>query len=397
MRQALQEARSEDIILPQCRGLTFQYAAPAFALLAGCILFGIGSIASAAAALPQISDAVKDGPSPSRDDVQQINQTVAAVVKTLADGSDPIAQQDARNWLIQSVMDGAGNSGSAAYLQAYSQIVNDQLLGVVSDPNANIRAKEQAGLAAQRIAQTAHTTDLVPLALKLLSDPSPIACYVGMKAADGLLPEVLNKAQLSDADHQLLTQIIAAVAQHPDPPLGGPIAEEAYDAFLQPVLGNVRGNAGQIIHELAPAILTLEEERLKLYQSAAPQSPQADATGLVILLSREIWLGGVNGPGLNVAQQKQALQIAADLISLSAKWAQAAPKPLATELLSGMETIGKELNLFADPATGVAPDGDLNDAATRLAGLGVNAGADAIGPAADNASEAVQKFLANIQ
>jgi hypothetical protein len=360
-----------------------------------CLLaIALSAVARAADQLPQIPDATKQAAALGSDQVQQIDSAVAAVAKTIADGSDPTAQSAGRVWLVNGSFDATGNAGSAVYLHAYAQSVNNNLLAMVS-AGANFRAKLQAGLAAQQIAEAAKGTELVPLATALLRDPAAAVGLVGMKAAGALMPAILNENQLSPDENKLLDQMLATIAAHPRPPLGGLIVEEAYNALQQPVFGQGNALAKQITPVLVPMVFKLAEQRLAAYQTAPPDNPQADSTGLVILFSRDVWLGGDGISGLTADQQLETLRLAVEYIGATAKWAQTARTSGTIDnvpFIDALQTDGKELVLFSDPNTGVVPDQTLSTAATDLSRLGSGSGATTIAKASSDVTAALQNF-----
>lgn len=152
--------------------------------------------ADTGAAPPQIPDAVKDSASLDQDQLQTVNDSVAAVAKSIADGSDPTVQSADRHWLLDALADSGGNQATSDYLQHFTHVFAVRMLAMVSAPEANFRAKIEVGLAAQEIARRANSTELCGLAVKLLQDPSPAVALVGMKVAANVLPSVVAKNTL---------------------------------------------------------------------------------------------------------------------------------------------------------------------------------------------------------
>jgi hypothetical protein len=329
-----------------------------------------------AAPLPQIPDSIKQSAIGNAEQ-QSIDAAVAQAAANLANGADPAGQSAARLWFAQGAVDSNGNPGSADFQQYYAQSVNNHLLAVVSAPGANFRAKVEAGLASQYVAQRTSSTATTPLAIKLLQDPLPGVKLIGMKAAAGLIAVMFNQSALDAQDQKLLDQVVDTAIHNPDPPLGGPITEEAYNALETPVFHAVGSNANQLLVKyLAPTVLKLQEQRIQLYKAGTPESPQADSTGVVILLSRDIW------GGLDKGQQQQVLQNVAELIGLTSDWAQKAKadndQAATLALLAALQTDGRELRLFSDPARGVLEDQALSNSVAHLASLGSGSGTEAI-------------------
>jgi hypothetical protein len=365
-------------------------------LLVVALLAALANVARAdTPAIPQIPDAIKASAALDQDQIKSVDDAVAAVAASLADGSDPTAQSADRRWLIEALSDSGGNPGSADYLQRFTHVFAVRMLALLGAPNANFRAKIEIGLAAQEIAQRANSTELSALVVKLLQDPSPAVALVGMKAAANVLPAVIGENSLAPADEQFLDAMAASVGNHPDPPLGGPIAEEAYEAFLTPVLQAQGTLPPWIETTMVPLVIKMEQQRIALYDSGVPQSPQADSTGVVFLLCRNIWLS------LTPAQQHDSIQITSDLIAATAKWAEAAKNGNgeidAAPLVEALQRDGKELRNFSDTGGGVAPSDQLNNAVIRLANLGSGSGANAISQSSQTAVDALKSFSSAAQ
>jgi hypothetical protein len=347
----------------------------------------LGATLCAFAAPAAISDSIKQSATIGQAEQQAIDAGVTEAVNVLGDASDPTAQSAARVWLIQGASDQRGNLGSPDYLQHYAQAVNAQLLAAVSKPDANFRAKVQAGLAAQEIAHRSGNTATEPLTIKLLQDPLPSVALVGMKAASGLMPVVLTKPKLAADDKKLLDQILATIAKYPDAPLGGPIVTEAYDALQNAVFQapNINPDA------LVPLVLKLQQARIAIYKTGVPASPQADSDGVVILFSRQIW------QILALGDQKQAIQNTIDLVNLASNYAQQAKargdQSSASELIGELHTIGTDLrSIFSDPAKGVVPDANLYASMQKLAALGQGSGGTVIEDAGAQAVAGLKVF-----
>jgi len=348
----------------------------------------------AAAPVPQISDAVKQSATLDQDDIKEIQSKVALIVQSLADGSHPNVQSADRVWLIAALSDSNGNPAGSDYLQQYATIFNQQMLAMVSAPNANFRAKIQAGLAAGAVAAKTGSSAVAPLAVKLLQDPSASVTLMGMKAAGGMVPGIFSGSSISPIESKLLDEIVGTVIRNPNPPLGGPIAEQAYLSLRQPVFAAINGSPSPLVDKvLVPLVLKLVEQRIALYKAGKlPESPQADSTGVVILLSPNVW------QGLTRDQQHEALGAAADLISYSAQARDdQANDAASTSLVQALKTDGQELRLFSDPGRGPAPDQALSDGVAHLGSLGLGSGAEAIDKASTEAVNAIKDYLSRNQ
>jgi hypothetical protein len=361
------------------------------------MVFAVCSVAPAADLPPAIPNALKQATNLTPAQNQQIDAALADLAKSLTDAPDPTIQSLDRKWLADQVFDSGGAPASHDFLHAYAKSVNDHLLPIASAPSANFRAKLEAGLAAARITHATGTAELAPLATALLRDPSPAIVLSGMKAAAELIPAIISHP-ISAPETQLLNQVLAAIAANPAPPLGGPIAETAYHALFQPILAKTNANAKNIANTLVPLVLNLEHQRLALYKGTTPpESPQSDSTGLFIFFDRDVWLGGAGLPELSPAQKKDVLNLAADLIQLSAKWAKnpGAAKADSLAFMEGLKTDGAELKIFANPSNGVLQDADLIAAATKLNAVYPQVGPSSIGTSADDTAAVLQRLASS--
>jgi hypothetical protein len=361
---------------------------------ATAMVFAVCSVAPAADLPPAIPNALKQATNLTLAQHQQIDAAVAGIAKTLADPPDPTVQSVDRKWLADQVLDAAGAAASADFLHAYAKSVNDHLLPIASAPSANFRAKLEAGLAAAKITHSAGSADLAPLATALLRDPSPAIALAGMKAAAELIPVVISHP-IGAPETQLLNQVVATIGANPAPPLGGPIVDTAYHALFQPILAKNAGNARNIANVLVPLLLTLEHQRLALFKGTTPpESPQSDSTGLFIFFDRDVWLGGGGIPQMSSSTRKEVLNLTADLIELSAKWAKTpgATKADFSPFLDGLKTDGSELKIFANPNNGVLQDPDLIAAALKLAAVYPQVGPSSIGTSADDTAAVLQRL-----
>jgi hypothetical protein len=342
------------------------------------------------ATIPPIPDSVRQSAALDRDQIQTIDDCLTQVVKSLADGSNPTAQSLDRQWLMDSV------AGSDDYQQHYAQRLAAYLLPMVSAPDANFRARIEAGLACQKVAEDTHSTALTPVAIVLLKDRSPAVAWAGMKTARALLRTVFAQTRLSAADKQLVDEVVAAVGRQPDPPMAGIIAEEAYHAFLDPVLNAQANLPPEIQTTLVTAVMKLWQERIALYQNSPPDNPGADTTGMITLLSRGIW------PNLAVAQQRDVIKATGDLIGQTAKWAIAAKSGSesgidSAPLVDALQRDGRELHEdFSDPGRGTAPNQALYNATAHLQSIGSGVGVGAIKADADAAVQALNDFAGQL-
>jgi hypothetical protein len=139
----------------------------------------------------------------------------------------------------------------------------------------------------------------------------------------------------------LLAGLVGAVAGHPDGPLAGTIAEDAY-ITINPHMWNV-GNVptGPALSALIDANLKLQASRLTVYQmTGVPPSPKADTYATYLFSWNQAW------PTMTPAQQLQAAQQAANFIAWAGQRSAAMAVNMNQELIEALQSEGKWVNLM---------------------------------------------------
>lgn len=341
--------------------------------------------------VPALPDAIKQSAEIGSDQSSQIDQAVGALAQDLSTTTDPAQQSADRRWLVDQ-SESAGGNATPQYVSAYAQSVNSHLLKLVDDPNCAVRVAIESGLAAASLANTSHGVELVPLATALLKHKSPTVAYVGMKLVHSLMPAILNEAQLSPDDNALLAQILQAVTANPNPPLGGRIVAEAYQSMTDAVFSANPPQASQIMQVLVPLTEKLEKQRLAMYQNGAPDNPSADSSGLVVLLSRNVW------QQLQPNQEADVLTMVAQLIDAAAKSAanDKIQDEVVEQLKDQLKTDGSALRLFCDPNGGPVSNPTLFAAAQELGQVGKGTPPTAVADAASSAVDAINSYKSTL-
>ena len=349
-------------------------------------------------ALPaQLSDTLKSENLLSSADVAQVDSAVSTICTLLSDEAHPANQSACRDWIVLGVTTSNGTPSSAAFLLAYSQSLNNHLLALVNAPHASIRVKIYAGLVAAKVADASLNGEMMDLASRLMKDPSPAVVLVGIKAAAPILPAAMVsiiKAPLAPA---FAREIEDAAVRNSAPPLGGRIANAAYNA-LEPLytyankLPNLMPMISQI---LVPVALDLEKQRMQLYLKGPPSGIIEDANGFVGLFAGPIWTGSASAPGIAPPMQAQLLQAFSDLVGVTAAWA-ASPNPDAVNdhnnLMASLELLGNIMTIFSDPSIGTRPEVGLYTAASLLQSVGPTTPSSAITSDAASMVAAISTF-----
>ena len=251
------------------------------------------------------------------------SQTAAVValitpeLTKLSDPADPDGQGSARAWLIkEALMDGTPSATSSTYVDLYTGTLNQAFTAALANPSTSVHDRVNIAIVTAAIADAvanAHLlTSLQPTMVALLGDKSSAVVLWGQRAAGSRLRNLTNGAGANNADIEtLLAALVKSVTDHPEPPIGGDLAETAYRA-INPAL-DIQSSPNTI----NPAVLTLlvqynqslQTARMSVYATGVPERPYCDTFPSVFMLDSHWW------PMLTPAQQTEALQLAVNLIS----------------------------------------------------------------------------------
>jgi hypothetical protein len=240
--------------------------------------------------------------------INELAKVGPEIDKLMQNASDPATVSMVRTWLIDQDPPTATNP----YQEAYAGALNDAFVKALADPGAPITAKINIAIVIKSLA--GPKANLAPTVVKLLGDPKAVVAQWGLKSAGAMLPGALQDPNFNNNGQRaaVLAAVTAAVAAHSDGPLAGPIADEAYRA-INPKLWSVGPvPADAALAALIDANLELQKERLAIYlNKGVPAFPKGDTYPSYLLLSSSTW------PTMTPVQQLQAVQQAADLVSLA--------------------------------------------------------------------------------
>ena len=201
--------------------------------------------------------------------------------------------------------------GSAAFLAKYGEVLNAEILNLLSSVKDNMKARLNAAIVVARVAEIANNTKLEKSVLALLdkNQPEPIKLW-GMRAARPLLPELVKV----NGEKPLIDAVIATVKQFPE---NGPLAEDAYDAL------NPRNLAAKAVPTIVDPLLDLTAWRIDIYKNGLPGQggktllpdlPEADSTPFANLFSQGVWVNVDKAK----KQDVRTMQLACELLHWSA-------------------------------------------------------------------------------
>jgi hypothetical protein len=308
-----------------------------FVAMIGLICVGANGDVTAMPADPPISPQAQSAlnMAPFADELAKIGPEVDKLVRNA--GDQPTVSM-VRKWLVDQDPANATNPYQVAYAAALNQV----FLNALAQPNTPITAKLNMGIVISSLA--GPKANLAPTITKLLEDANPVVAYWGLKATEAMLPWALQDANFNNSDARgiLLDAVVKAVSLHSDGKLAGPIAESAYNA-INPKKQTWRGAAptGAAFSALVDANLSLQQSRLAIYQTkGAPASPIADTYPTYLLLSNMGW------PAMNLTQQLQAVQQAADFISLAGQRASVQAVNVNQDLIQALKEEGEWVSLL---------------------------------------------------
>jgi hypothetical protein len=304
--------------------------------------------ATAAASLTPISDAIKQSSVP---DLDQITQNLTPAVQLLT-GDDPAGQAAGRDYIDHNV-----SPGSKAYHEAYGKTVSTLLIAALKDAKTSQRAKVNIGLIAIKTTEGAGDTSLSPLIIELLGDKSDAVALMGMKAARVAVPLMVAQTPKLKPDDPLLTAIVDCVTAHPQPPVGGPIAEEAYNAMYET---RAKPMPAGVATAIVPTVLKLQQSRINLYIAGVPESPEADSYGSLLVTDTGVW------STLPANVKFDVMQTTSDMIGLAS---QRAAQKNTDGLTMLLQYQGQVLVSLSNPPNGPLNDVNLAQAAQQLQGI----------------------------
>ncbi|WP_428940879.1 hypothetical protein [Fontivita pretiosa] len=263
----------------------------------------------------------------------QVQQFITEQTARLA-ASDPASHTAARDALVAEVARPPGGpQPTGPFLDVYCELLNDELLKLAKHTDPRVRLN--AAILATRVAQQANSgpgeqprnSRLVPAVTQFLADPNDAVALWAIKASKYLLPAVLANSATAK-DNPLLAALIDCVQKHANkPPMAGPMAQAAYDAFrfLDP------GRAGaklppSVISPAVDLIHKILAIRLKLYETGLPPSPANEQVATYLLTLSDVWAAQSD------AQKLQTVQLMSDLLSMAAQRFQTASQAERAEL-----------------------------------------------------------------
>jgi len=308
-----------------------------FVAVIGLICVGANGDVTAMPPDPPISPAAQSAldMTPFADELGKIGPEVDKLMQNA--GDQPTVSM-VRKWLVDQDPTSATNPYQVAYVTA----LNQAFMNALAQANAPITAKLNIGIVISQLA--GPKANLAPTITKLLGDANPVVAYWCLKATEAMLPWALSDANfnISGARDTLLAAVVGAVKSHPDGAMAGPIAESAYNS-INPKMQTWRGATptGAAFSALIDSNLNLQQIRLTIYQTTGtPASPEADADPSYLLLSNIGW------PAMTQAQQLQAVQQAADFISLAGQRASTQAVNVNQELILALQSEGKWVSVL---------------------------------------------------
>ncbi len=274
------------------------------------------------------------------DEIAEISQKIHDEVAKLAQNpADPAIVSMVRQWLIgQMALEGNAGGTTPAYQDAYANALNQEFSSYLSKPDTAVNTRLNFGIIIAQL--EGKTENLAPSVILLLQDKSSPVALWGVKAAEAMLPvAVQDPAFNGGMRDKVLAAIIDAVAAHPDGPVGGMVADEAYRAINPEMVNWPPGlfPPPNALGALIDANLKLQKTRIVLYRkSGVPESPLSDTYASFLLLGfPNIW------SAMAPAQQLQAAQQTSDLVSLAGQWAASRPNNQNDELISALNEEGE--------------------------------------------------------
>jgi hypothetical protein len=291
------------------------------------------SIPPAAKTAPELDQTTKAG----------IEQKLIPAVNDLVTGA-PDVQTRARQAIENETrIPGQTAPPSPAYLDVYAATLDKLLSNLPAD--ASVRVRLNAAITAANVAQAAENAQLQNAILKFVNDKNDTVALWGIKGARFVIPPQLGG--FAAPNPALVKSIVPAVKAHPEGPIAGAIASEAYNALSLDIYDTAKAKKinPKMVATIAPEVIALLEARRPMYAKGVPPSPRAEATGASFIAHPIVWKQ-LNGP-----QQLQTMQVLSDLVALAGQQAAA---PAATpgdraDLAHMISRTAAAISVAADP------------------------------------------------
>jgi hypothetical protein len=225
--------------------------------------------------------------------------------------------------------------------------------------------------------------NLAPTVVKLLGDANPAVTLWGVKAVGAMLPWALqnNDFNVNGTRDAILAAVEAAVSSHSGGPLAGPIADEAYRAINPKMWRAGSFPTGDALSALIEANLKLQQNRLTIYfNTGVPAFPQGDSYPSYLLLSDQVW------PVMSPTQQLQAVQQAANFVSLAGQRFAMANGAVNQDLIEALQEEGKWITKLGL----ILSDQQIQDVGTAVNKLSAAMPAGSVKEACDNVIGALE-------
>lgn len=199
---------------------------------------------------------------------------------------------------------GAAGTPSPQFLEAYAQVLNDNLMPLASDPNARVRLS--AAIVAARVAERCNNAKLLPVILDFLDDQHEAVVHWAIKGTKGLVGPA-HMAAAGVQGSRLMPAFLAAAKKYA---ASGPTIKAAYEALDEAKRPNTPAPA---IKAAVDAMHELLETRRNLYIKGVPEFPSVDTLAINFLSLQNVWRAQA------APQQLRTVQLVSDMLWLVAQ------------------------------------------------------------------------------
>ena len=235
-----------------------------------------------------------------------IDTSIKAEIEDLT-GEDMAKRNHARDTLAGEVNAPESKPFSPQFVDAYAQALDQALLPLTD--SQDVRVRLNVAIIVARVGEKVDSARLENITEKLLQDKSPAVLIWALKAARVELPAVLQVAP--PANQQ---KFIAAIKSHADDPQLLPLVYDALSLRYQDGKLNMP-NRDKMVATVVPEMLSLLQDRVKMYEKTVPPDPTAVVPAVLFLSNPTNWKA-LNG---NPTLQVQIVQTLSDLIGVAAQ------------------------------------------------------------------------------
>jgi hypothetical protein len=179
----------------------------------------------------------------------------------------------------------SGSQPSAAFLDAYADVLAEKLDPLATNPDPRIRLN--VAVITAKVGEKANNQRLMPIVVKQLADDNEGVVIWAVKASKYIIPSLLNSS--TTAHSNLLVPALAEAAKAHIK--SGQIVQSAYDSLRieQSPSGVTSAAWPTAVQVVVPVMQELLTMRLDQYKDGMPELPLNETAAATFLTDEKVW------------------------------------------------------------------------------------------------------------